>query len=347
MRAAMQTFTSLVALSIVAAIAPAANAQEGGKLRTGLIRACRADITRLCGDARPGGGAILRCLRENRSDVSAGCREAVGDLGQARRPGIGRQREATVPAGTQVLRDVPYGSDPMQRMDIYAPKTVAGAPVIFMVHGGGWRRGSKSSPRVLENKVEYWLPKGYIFISVDNRLLPEANPLEQAQDVARALAAAQKRVAALGGNPRQFVLMGHSAGAHLVSLLSADPDLAYRFGAKPWRGVVALDSAAYDVPAIMRAPHPSLYDDAFGADPGFWRQASPRRRLTREAPPMLLVCSSLRRDSCAQAEGMKSEVGPKAEVLRVAKKHGAINADLGEPGTYTAAVDAFIRQRTR
>ena len=53
----------------------------------------------------------------------------------------------------------------------------------------------------------------------------------------------------------------------------------------------------------MRARHPSLYDDAFGTDPDYWRHASPTLQLTRNARPILLVCSSERADSCAQAHG--------------------------------------------
>ncbi|MCJ9749125.1 alpha/beta hydrolase [Neorhizobium sp. BETTINA12A] len=231
-------------------------------------------------------------------------------------------------------------------MDIYVPDGAANAPVIFMVHGGAWAIGSKSTSRVVDNKVAYWLPKGFIFVSVDNRLLPEADPLVQAQDVVKALATAQEKVRSLGGDPRRFVLMGHSAGAHLVMLLSADPNMATRVGAQLWRGTVALDSAAYDVTGIMKGSHPRLYDRAFGNDPAFWLRASPSAQLRPAARPMLLVCSSTRRTSCAQAEGFEARagtVGVRTGVLPVAKSHSAINEDLGKPGSYTQTVDRFIQ----
>ncbi|MGO7212496.1 alpha/beta hydrolase [Rhizobium ruizarguesonis] len=256
------------------------------------------------------------------------------------------EAQSTLPAGTRVYRDIAYGSHPKQRMDIYVPDGAANAPVIFMVHGGAWVVGSKSASRVVDNKVNYWLPKGFIFISVNNRLLPEADPLEQAQDVARALAAAQEKVRSLGGDPRRFVLMGHSAGAHLVMLLSADPAMARQFGATAWRGTVALDSAAYDVAEIMKSPHQRLYDRAFGTDPGSWQRVSPSAQIRPGAQPMLLVCSSPRRPSCAQAKGFDSSAGVagvRAEVIPVAKSHAAINEDLGKPGAYTATVDQFIQ----
>jgi hypothetical protein len=46
-----------------------------------------------------------------------------------------------------------------------------------MVHGGAWMVGDKSMGRVVTNKAAYWLPKGYIFISINNPLLPAAGPL--------------------------------------------------------------------------------------------------------------------------------------------------------------------------
>ena len=61
--------------------------------------------------------------------------------------------EAALPAGVQRIADVPYGSDPRQRMDVYVPTGLAAsavrAPVIFMVHGGGWRHGDKAMGRVV------------------------------------------------------------------------------------------------------------------------------------------------------------------------------------------------------
>ncbi len=65
-------------------------------------------------------------------------------------------------------------------------------------------------------------------------------------DVARALAAVQARAGEWGGDASRVVLMGHSAGAHLVALLSADPTRAAAEGAGPWRSAVVLDSAAID-----------------------------------------------------------------------------------------------------
>lgn len=252
-----------------------------------------------------------------------------------------------LPDGVRVLRELAYGSDPRQRIDVYLPAAAPLRParVIFMVHGGAWRVGDKAAAAVVANKLAYWLPRGYVLVSANYRLLPAAPPLQQARDVAAALARAQALAPQWGADGGGFVLMGHSAGAHLVALLAAAPELAREAGARPWLGTVTLDSAALDVVGVMEASHPRFYDRAFGSDAGGWRAVSPAHRL-REAPaPLLLVCSSRRREPCPEAQRFAQQVagvGGRAEVLPQALSHGDINKLLGEQGPYTAAVDNFI-----
>jgi acetyl esterase/lipase len=251
-----------------------------------------------------------------------------------------------LPAGAKVVRDVVYGPDAAQRMDVYLPQHLAEAPVIFMIHGGGWRRGDKAMGSVVTNKAARWLPLGYVVVSVNYRLAPQVGPLEQADDVALALAFAQSKADLWGADPARFVLMGHSAGAHLVALLAADPGIASRQHAQPWLGTVALDSAAFDVVQIMERPHFPLYDPIFKDDPALWRAASPLHRLANAPAPMLLVCSSKRRDSCPQAQTFADKataLGGQVTVLPVDLTHRGINLTLGQDGAYTDSVESFLR----
>ena len=265
---------------------------------------------------------------------------------------------AALPAGVQRIADVPYGADPAQRMDVYVPTSPTGAgatslvasavraPVIFMVHGGGWRYGDKAMGRVVQEKVSRWVPKGFILISINYRLLPDTPVDVQERDVQAALMAAQQRAGTWGGDPSRFILMGHSAGAHLVALLNARAPQALREGAWPWLGTVSLDSAVMNVPAYMRAPHLPLYDDAFGSDPAYWVALSPFHQWTVGAPPVQLVCSTERADQpCSQADTLARHVrnqGGRAEVLPQDLNHGEINATLGLESDYTRAVEAFM-----
>ncbi|MEP6502897.1 MAG: alpha/beta hydrolase [Betaproteobacteria bacterium] len=253
---------------------------------------------------------------------------------------------ARLPEGVRVVRDIPYGADKAQRFDVYvstkARASLAPAPVILFVHGGGWARGDKTNAHVVEPKVAHWVDEGWVVISVNYRLLP--TPVAtQAEDVAAALAFAQSQAGLWGADPKRFVLMGHSAGAHLVALVGAGA----RTGARPlpWRGAVLLDSAALDVAAIMNSRHFGLYDRAFGKSAPQWPALSPIAQLTRGTAPFLAVCSSRRKESCGQADRFAAKanaMGGKARVLRVDLSHMQVNATLGEPSDYTAQVDAFL-----
>jgi arylformamidase len=266
-------------------------------------------------------------------------RDTLGD-------GVEGPSRASLPANVHIIRDVAYGSDRSQRFDVYAPQQAHGAPVIFMVHGGAWVHGDKAARAVIENKVARWVPRGFVVVSINYRMLPNTAPLEQAKDVARALAAAQDQAASWGGDRTKFILMGHSAGSHLVSLLSVSPLMAREFGAAPWLGTVALDSAALDVVQLMQAKHLRLYDRAFGQDADYWRAASPFHTLAVAAQPMLLVCSIPRATSCAQAARFAAKatsLGMQAAVLQQDLSHKEINRRLGEKPQYTEAVESFLR----
>jgi len=250
--------------------------------------------------------------------------------------------------GAPPTSQLQYGPDAAQRLEVYLPDQPRGAPVLVMVHGGAWRFGRPDAPGVVDNKVAHWVrERGFVFVSVGYRLVPQADVRAQAQDVASALADVQELAPGWGADPKRVVLMGHSAGAHLVALLSADPAIARDRDAQAWVGSVVLDSAALDTVGLMQAPHARLYDQAFGDDPALWRAVSPTARLQPgSSVPMLLVCSSLRRDdSCGQSQRFASLVkaqGGQAQVLPQSLSHMEVNAQLGQPSDYTAAVDRFI-----
>ncbi|HMN75220.1 MAG TPA: alpha/beta hydrolase [Burkholderiaceae bacterium] len=270
-----------------------------------------------------------------------------GDGASIPRHPIGACGAFELPPGARVERDIAYGTDPAQAIDVYRPAQADGAPLMLVVHGGAWSRGDKGLLRSVRNKVMHWVGRGCVLASVNYRMLPQAHPLEQADDVALALAFVQQHARAWGADGTQAVLIGHSAGAHLVSLIAADPRIGARFGVGPWRATISVDSAAFDLVPIMSGRHFGFYDQAFGADPAYWRDASPFHRLIAPpSAPWLAVCSSLRGDSCPQAHAFAAKaasLGGQVSVLEVALSHADLNDLLGAPGAYTDEVDAFLR----
>ena len=250
------------------------------------------------------------------------------------------------PAGTRIERDVPYGPHPAQRLDLYAPAAAQGCPVLVLVHGGAWMLGDKAQPGVVLHKVRHWLPRGWIVVSLNYRLLPEADPLQQAGDVARALAAVQREARRWGADGTRVALCGHSTGAHLAALVLADTALAAAHGLQPLQAAVLLDSAALDVVRVMEGPHLPLHARAFGDDPAAWRRASPWHQVQQALPPLLLVCAQDREAATQQAEHFAARArsaGGSAEVAPVALSHREINEQLGQHEELTRRVDDFLR----
>ena len=253
-------------------------------------------------------------------------------------------------AKVESLKNIAYGHDSQQMMDIYFPSKPHTdnnlAPIIVMVHGGAWSIGDKNNTAVVKNKVEYWGKRGWIFISINYRLLPDATVQQQTQDVAAALIYIQNHASDWHADPKQLVLMGHSAGAHLVSLLSTRPAWLTS-QPQAWRTTIALDSAAYDIEKIMQARHARFYDQAFGNQPSNWKALSPTLQLHQALPNFLAICSTTRPDQpCIQAQQFIQQaqrLGTQAQLLALPLSHIEINRSLGKNNEYTEVVNQFIQ----
>lgn len=245
------------------------------------------------------------------------------------------------------LKDLPYGIDKAQALDVYLPDTeLTNRPIVFMVHGGAWRIGDKTNHSVIKTKVRRWVKQGWIVVSVNYRLIPAADPYTQAEDVATALAYVQNHSAEWGADASKIILMGHSSGAHLVSLLATDKALGEKFSLKPILGSVWLDSAALDVTEIMQNPHSRFYDKAFGDSAEYWRKVSAIEHLHKDVQPIALICSSQRDDSCPQAQALAdktAQLAVRTKIITVDLSHHQINATLGDNTSYTWQVEDFMR----
>ncbi|MQY43441.1 alpha/beta fold hydrolase [Epibacterium sp. SM1969] len=240
-----------------------------------------------------------------------------------------------------LFEDYAYGPHRNQRMDVYAPKGAENAPVILMLHGGGWSGGSRRWPNVWFNKSRHFTNKGYVFVSTGTRLLPEADPLEQVDDLAAAFAYVVENAKSWGGDPDRIILMGHSSGAHVASLLGVQQDLLRAKGLPKPLAIVSLDTAALDVTQGMAGPPRRWLAAIFGEDRALWQRASPAHFMDPEDPPMLVACSTKYSFPCAYAVEFAS-AHAQVEALSVPYAHRGVNARLGAKNDYTQAVDQWL-----
>ncbi len=122
----------------------------------------------------------------------------------------------------RVARDLPYGDDPRQRFDLYAPATATPAtpaPVLVLFYGGGWESGSKE---LYGWAAQALAAQGFVVAVPDYRLVPQVLFPVFIQDAAAATARVAEVVSAYGGDPGRLGVIGHSAGAHLAMMITLD-----------------------------------------------------------------------------------------------------------------------------
>lgn len=266
---------------------------------------------------------------------------------------MGAEEGPKAPGGETIS----YGSNALQNLDVWRAKEAKGAaPLVVFVHGGGWKRGSKDNATG-SFKPKHYPGEGYAFASINYRLVPDATVEQQAADVASAVKALVDRADSLGIDRRRIVLMGHSAGAHLVALVGTDERYLKGAGLSfaDIAGVIPIDGAAYDVPAQMQDGPPIMqatYKQAFGTDPARQKALSPTLRAAAPNAPQFLLLHVQRPDGVRQATALGNALraaGTRVELGSFPGEglqgHAEINRRLGDP-TYapTATVDAWLRR---
>lgn len=243
---------------------------------------------------------------------------------------------------TEPILDIRYSDEPASRgellsLDIY-PLTGNDHPVLIFVHGGGWVRGDKSS---VNAKPAAFNARGFVFVSVNYRLIPEVDIVQQMTDVARAVAWVKQNIHQYGGDASRLFLMGHSAGAHLVSLLGTDESYLRTegLGLADLAGIVSLDTQAYDMFKLMSNLSPEqgeVYWKTFGDDPEFWKTMSPQwhTEADKNIPPFLIAYTGEKQSRVFFSEQFVKtlqEAGVSSELLPAPEKtHGEINREFGE-----------------
>ena len=303
--------------------------------RERLPEECRQELIELCRGAESG---FRSCIRSALPKLSEPCRTAIGERGASAPPGPG-------------TRELAYGADPKQKMDLLVPANASRAPLLLFIHGGGWSIGDKRTGAGV--KAAHFTAQGWAFASVNYRLVPQASVEQQAADIASAIAFARIHAAEQGLDPDRIVLMGHSAGAHLAALVGTDPRYLKAAGVpmSAVRGIVLLDGAAYDIARQMARPgNPvsAIYDAAFGDDKARQDMLSPT--LHAAAPNVanwLILPINRRDDSKAQSEALAAALRPAGASARVVpvpgESHSTLNKGLGEESDFaTGQVDRFL-----
>ena len=206
-------------------------------------------------------------------------------------PGLYIQPSA-LPAET--LTDVAYGEDPRQRMDIYLPegRDTATTKLMILVHGGGWIRGDKSEFTPYITALQQRLGNDYAFANINYRLFDNgANKFPAQEDDLRAAVNFLMSKRGQYGFSKYVVLVGASAGAHLVLLQ----------GYKNTSDIIPRAIISFfgpsDLEHLYKNPSypavPFLLTSMLGgtpeSKPEVYRASSPVHFVTSKSPPTLLL----------------------------------------------------------
>ncbi|MFO0706075.1 MAG: alpha/beta hydrolase [Nitrospira sp.] len=185
---------------------------------------------------------------------------------------------------TAVLRDVSYGSLPSQKLDLYLPAGSADQPrdVVVFFYGGRWSYGAKEEYRFVGAT---FASKGYVVVIPDYRKFPEVRFPAFVEDGAKALAWVHDHIAASHGDPGRIHVVGHSAGAHIGALLTADARYLAREGKN--RSAVVRDFVGLAGPYAFTPTDPDLID-MFGPPDNYPAMQVPTF-VDGTQPPMLLL----------------------------------------------------------
>jgi acetyl esterase/lipase len=131
-------------------------------------------------------------------------------------------------------RNVAYGAQAHQRLDVYAPRRIGGhtAPVAVFFYGGSWDTGRRQDYNWVGQALA---SRGFLTVVPDYGLYPAVRYPGFLEDGARAVRWAQDHAAEFGGDPDRIVLVGHSAGAYNAAMIALDPRYLTAAGVDPRR----------------------------------------------------------------------------------------------------------------
>jgi acetyl esterase/lipase len=209
------------------------------------------------------------------------------------------------PRHMQIIRNVAYGPEPRNRLDIWRLSTTpANAPVVFYIHGGAWTFGDKREQG--RPMLHEFVERGWIAVVCNYRLAPRHPWPAQMLDVTRTLLWIKKNIANHGGDPDRIVVSGGSAGGHLASLLALSAnDPTWRptdiEGLADWsvRGCMSfygvLEMTGDDVhwhglgKGLLILLEGRVVQLRFDENQDLYRAMSPMEKIDVDSPPFLVI----------------------------------------------------------
>jgi acetyl esterase/lipase len=198
-----------------------------------------------------------------------------------------------------VVEDIPYVGGSINKkhyLDLYLPKGKINSPAVVFIHGGFWKNQDRRYywPFTgLYRNVGFAMAKqGYPVAVISYRLSPEVKIEGELADAAAAIVWVAENLKTYGADGSRIVLMGHSSGGHLASMLSLDTNLLKNYHSRI-KGCVAL-SPILDIKNMERTNNQEFNQTTtyalFERDDNSYMKYSPIRYFSsKDHVPYLLM----------------------------------------------------------
>ena len=223
------------------------------------------------------------------------------------------------PEEIKVTRDIAYGDDERQRLDVHIRKKEPGpdhADVIMFVHGGGFVFGDRNTRRHIP---DYFAAEGFVGVNVTHRLAPEHKWPSGGMDIGAAVAWVHKNISEYGGNPHRIILMGESAGAFHTATYVFRPDVLGREFPEVAGAIMA--SGPFLVDERIANENEASY---YGDNPELWHRVAFPGNFTRTHIPALFTV--------AEFDPLHIDQGMVLMLYELIVKHGVVPRYRQLPG---------------
>lgn len=258
-----------------------------------------------------------------------------------------------------VTRDVAYGTDPAQKMDVFTPVGFTGLrPGVVLIHGGGWEGGDKGFYAPLGQALA---AKGFVAFSINYRLTPASHYPAQVEDAQNAVRWMRAHAAQYHLDPARVGALGDSAGGYLAVVLGTrDLDAAPAqsshvqcvvdfYGPTDLTGMTPAaplnDSQKY----ALRVLH-DLLGTTREENPAAYKAASPLFDVSARSAPTLIIQGAddplVPPDQSEKLADALHGAGVETFLALIYKQgHGFLNP--GSPGPYGGMIDEWLTRHLK
>lgn len=177
-------------------------------------------------------------------------------------------------------------------LDAFINNSEEKLPAIIIIHGGGWKSGTKEMQTPMAEKLAI---NGYQVFTIEYRLSDEAKYPAGINDILKAIQFIKKNSKKYKVDRNKIAIIGMSSGAQMASLI----------GTKYPKTV----NAVINIDGVLAFHHPDSTEGKVAAlwlggtyeeIPDIWNEASPLSHVSKKSPPFLFINSQFKRFSAGR-----------------------------------------------